>query len=250
MVISPESTYLTIIIPVYNEEKSLKRVEQQMLEFINKTDKKIEVLFVNDGSSDQSQIFIEEICQNSVPFNYIQLEKNGGLSTALKAGIDTIQTPFIGYIDADLQTSPTDFLKLLEYCEENEMVTGIRIKRKDTKVKVLSSKIANKLRRWITNDGITDTGCPLKILQNDTAKRIPFFKGMHRFLAALVILQEGKVKAIDVSHFERIEGEAKYHLWNRLVGPFVDLIAFSWIKRRYIRYKIKSSSINNKQETR
>ncbi|QZT35728.1 glycosyltransferase [Halosquirtibacter xylanolyticus] len=240
---SPEVAYLTVIIPVYNEEESLPRVFNEVTQFINYPDKRVEILFVNDGSTDNSQEIIKEICTQSSPFHFIELQNNSGLSAALKAGIDFCSSPFIGYIDADLQTSPMEFMELMRYCESYEMVTGIRQNRKDSSTKVISSRVANTMRKWITNDGVSDTGCPLKILQRQTAKRIPFFKGMHRFLAALVLLQKGRVKEVPVTHYERIEGEAKYHFWNRLLGPFTDLIAFAWIKRRYINYKIKSSDL-------
>lgn len=239
--IPQKTSYLTVIVPVYNEEESLPRVFSKLSEFINLSTKSVNILFVNDGSTDNSLQLIEHICSKNGEYHFISLDKNQGLSTALKAGIDIIESPFIGYIDADLQTSPMDFNKLLDYCESYELVTGIRQDRQDSNTKVISSRIANKLRRWVTNDGVSDTGCPLKIIQKDSAKRIPFFKGMHRFLPALVLLQEGNVKEVPVSHFERIEGEAKYHLWNRLLGPFADLIAFSWIKRRYINYTIEKS---------
>ncbi|MDC1107363.1 glycosyltransferase [Prolixibacteraceae bacterium] len=240
---SPEIAYLTVVIPVFNEEESLPRVFTEMTQFINTSEKRVDVLFVNDGSTDNSQQIINQICSQSIPFHFIELQNNSGLSAALKAGIDFCESPFIGYIDADLQTSPMEFIKLMKYCESYEMVTGIRQNRKDSSTKIISSKIANTIRKWITKDGVSDTGCPLKILQKQTAKRIPIFKGMHRFLAALVLLQKGNIKEVAVSHFERIEGEAKYHFWNRLLGPFADLIAFAWIKSRYINYNIKSSDL-------
>jgi hypothetical protein len=87
-------------------------------------------------------------------------------------------------------------------------------------------------------DGIEDTGCPLKIIDAAWAKRIPFFTGMHRFLPALIQLQGGKVKQLPVQHFERYAGTSKYHLFNRLWGPLQDTFAFRWMRTRYIRYQI------------
>jgi hypothetical protein len=92
------------------------------------------------------------------------------------------------------------------------------------------------------NDGIEDTCCPLKIMETKAARTIPFFNGMHRFIPALIQLQGGTVKQIPVQHFPRIEGTAKYHLWNRLIGPFMDTLAFVWMRKRYIRYEISESS--------
>ena len=90
----------------------------------------------------------------------------------------------------------------------------------------------------VINDAIQDTCCPLKILKSSYAREIPFFIGMHRFLPALVQLHGGKVKQLPISHSPRYAGTSKYHLLNRLVGPFFDTLAFRWMRSRYIRYKI------------
>jgi len=229
---------LTIIVPVYNEEENLPRVEKELSAFMRTSEIKACILFVNDGSTDNSPNLIESICFKNNAFKYIHLKKNSGLSTALKAGIDHITTKYTGYIDADLQTSPEDFKLLIPFIDSYDFVTGIRTQRKDSFVKKISSIIANAIRRSVTHDGISDTGCPLKIIRTEVAKQIPFFDGMHRFLAALVLVAGGSVKEVPVSHSHRLAGKPKYHLWNRLIGPLVDLCAFCWIRRNYIRYEI------------
>jgi glycosyltransferase involved in cell wall biosynthesis len=199
-------------------------------------------LFVDDGSSDGSLKIITDICRRDERYAFIALDRNYGLSTAIKAGIDHCVTPLVGYIDADLQTIPADFGKFLPFLPEYDMVNGIRAKRRDSLVKKISSKIANRLRRLLINDRIVDTCCPLKIIKLEYARRIPFFSGMHRFLPALVQLQHGRVQQVPVSHFPRLAGTAKYNLWNRLLGPFVDMLAFIWMRRRYINYHISQQS--------
>ena len=229
---------LTIIVPLYNEEGNLRRLAMELSDYINHTTYKAKVLFVNDGSNDSSARILEEICTIYQSFNYIHIRKNSGLSTALKAGIDLVDTKFAGYIDADLQTSPFDFDLLMNLADGADLVTGIREKRKDSILKMISSKIANTIRQAVTHDGVSDTGCPLKVFKTDTVSQILFFDGMHRFLPALVKLQGGIVKQVPVRHFERMAGKSKYHLFNRLVGPATDLIAFAWMRKRYIRYEI------------
>jgi glycosyltransferase involved in cell wall biosynthesis len=232
-----------IVVPIYNEEDNMIRLARVLEEYRHHASVKTCVLFVNDGSVDKSREKITEACKQYQDMFYIGFIKNFGLSAALKAGIDRVYSPFVGYIDADLQTSPDDFERLLPYRTDYELVTGIRTGRKDSFGKKLSSKIANGFRRMMTHDGIEDTGCPLKIIRTDVAKRIPFFKGMHRFIPALVLLQEGKVKQIPVRHFERLAGQSKFHLWNRLVSPFVDCFAYRWMKKRYINYTIENDNI-------
>ncbi|WP_046755488.1 glycosyltransferase family 2 protein [Kordia jejudonensis] len=229
---------LTIVVPVYNEEDNLERVEKELATYAKAAKIPVKVLFVNDGSKDKSQEMIEKICADSDIFNFISFQENRGLSAAIKAGFDETQTSLVGYIDSDLQTAPADFDLLLEHIGEYDLVTGVRANRKDSFVKNMSSKIANGIRRTFTKDGMDDTGCPLKIIKTDYAKRIPMFKGLHRFLPAMILLQEGKVKQIPVSHFPRIAGEAKYGLWNRLLGPLMDCFAYVWMKKKYINYAI------------
>jgi dolichol-phosphate mannosyltransferase len=230
---------LTVIVPVYNEAECLSRLVEEMNKFISISPVTTTVLFVNDGSRDNSQEIIEKICTDDPHYHFIKLQSNRGLSAALKAGIDHCNTSLVGYIDADIQTSPTDFLKLLEFIYEYELVTGIRVKRNDQIIKRISSTIANTVRRWLINDGIADTGCPLKVMWTKNARLMPFFTGMHRFIPALIQLQGGKVKQVPVQHFPRFAGKAKYNLRKRMIKPLVDTFAFRWMRSRYIRYQIE-----------
>ena len=235
-----EPYQFTIIVPVYNEEDNLNRVESELLAFTKIASKKTAILFVNDGSKDKSQDIIERICQRNDAFNYINFKENRGLSAAIKAGFDHVETPLLGYIDSDLQTAPEDFNLLLEKIGEYDLVTGVRADRKDSFVKNMSSKIANGIRRSFTHDGMDDTGCPLKVIKTEYAKRIPMFKGLHRFLPAMILLQNGKILQVPVQHFPRMAGTAKFGVWNRLIGPLMDCFAYLWMKKKYINYEIKS----------
>ncbi len=236
------SKTFTIIVPVYNEKDNLHRVEKELSQYIKDCPISASILFVNDGSTDGSQKIIEHICTKNKHYNYLLFKENKGLSAAIKAGFDFTKSDFVGYIDSDLQTTPQDFNLLLEYIDEYDLVTGVRSNRQDSFTKNMSSTIANSIRRAFTNDGMDDTGCPLKIIKTDYAKKIPMFKGLHRFLPAMILLQKGKIIQIPVQHFPRIAGEAKYHLWNRLFGPLVDCFAYLWMKKKYINYEVKSSS--------
>lgn len=234
---------LTLVIPIYNEEDNMAALEKVLCDYLPNALVPTCVLFVNDGSRDNSLKCMEDICKKHEAMYYISLEKNGGLSAAMKVGIDSAYSPYVGYMDADMQTTPEDLNLLLKDIEDYELVMGIRANRKDTFFKKIQSRIANGFRRMMTNDGVQDTGCPLKIMHTEYAKRIPFFTGMHRFLPALILLQNGKVKQVPVRHFPRTAGVSKYHLWNRLVSPFMDCFAYRWMKKRYINYKVAESNI-------
>jgi glycosyltransferase involved in cell wall biosynthesis len=233
----------TIIVPVYNEEDNLKRLEDELLAFIKTSKLATKVLFINDGSTDGSQSKIESICNKNSNFNYLLFNKNFGLSAALKAGFDFADTDFVGYIDADLQTSPKDFNLLLEHITNNELVTGMRTNRNDGFIKKIASTIANRIRRVFTKDGMDDTGCPLKVITTEYAKRIPMFKGLHRFLPAMILLQGGRVKQIPIQHFPRVAGTSKFGIRNRLLGPLTDCFAYLWMKKKYINYKVKETKL-------
>ena len=235
---------LTIIVPVYNEEGCLNKLFDSLDEFVQHSVIRTTVLFIDDGSTDGSLALIESFCSTHVNFHYISLRDNCGLSAALKCGIDHSNTELIGYLDADLQTKPEDFNELLKFIPEYDLVMGIRVNRKDGLVKRFSSIVANAVRKMLLNDKIADTGCPLKIIKTEYARRIPFFKGMHRFLPNAVMMLGGRVMQVPVRHFPRLAGKSKYHLFNRLTGPFIDALVVRWMQRHYICYDIKKSGLS------
>jgi len=232
----------TVIVPVFNEEDNLLRVEKELLDYMKIAIFPTKFLFINDGSKDESQKLIEKICNRNNAFSFISFKENRGLSAAIKAGFDAVDTELVGYIDSDLQTAPEDFNLLLSEIGHYDLITGVRSNRKDSFVKNMSSKIANGIRRSFTHDGMDDTGCPLKVIKTEYAKRIPMFKGLHRFLPAMILLQNGKIKQIPVQHFPRVAGKGKFGLWNRLLGPLMDCFAFLWMKKKYINYEVAKKS--------
>lgn len=234
---------MTIIIPVFNELDNLDRIESVFTEFFRTATYKCKVLFIDDGSSDGSFEKIATICKDNTSFEYLKFKQNRGLSAAIKAGINYCNTELWGYIDADLQTSPSDFNLLLEHINENDAVVGFRSKRKDTLNKKIQSLIGNSIRRALINDGIKDTGCPLKVIKSDVVKSLPFFNGMHRFIPALIQLQGGNVKQIEVGHTKRIAGKSKFNIMNRSIGPLHDAFAFRWMRKRNIRYELDKKQL-------
>lgn len=235
----------TIIVPYYNEEGNIARLEEALSDYIDKAlFKPLCVLFVNDGSTDRGPKLVEEACSRHPQFFHIDFEKNAGKSAALCAGFANTFSEYCGYIDADLQTSPEDFNILLERLPGNAMVTGIRARRKDTAFYRFQSKLGNGWRRMFTHDKAVDTGCPLKVFTTECAKKIPYYEGMHRFIPALVLLQEGATyEQLPIRHFPRLAGESKYNAWNRLGRTFADCFGYIWLKTRVRDYKISKSNL-------
>lgn len=235
---------LTVIVPVYNEAENIPRLEEAFAQWLPIASRPACVLFIDDGSTDGSSELIQAMCRRNDRFYFLAFDRNAGLSGALKAGIDYARSPLVGYIDADLQTLPDDFERLLPDAEDYELVTGIRADRHDRFFKRFQSRFANSFRRMMTRDGAVDTGCPLKVMQRAAARQLPLFRGMHRFLPALILLQEGaRYKEVPVRHFPRTAGESKFNLRNRLVAPFVDCFAYRWMKKRVIDYRVKNSNL-------
>ena len=234
----------TVIVPLYNEEDNIPELEKRLAAYLQSGVCRTCILFVNDGSTDGSLDGLRSICSKNEGFYYISFAANSGLSAALKAGFDYAESPYVGYIDADLQTDPEDFDKLLPYLKDYDMATGIRVKRNDSGFKRFQSKFANSFRRMMTGDGAADTGCPLKVFRIAAAKEFPMFKGMHRFFPALLLLQDGaKYKEVPVHHRQRVAGVSKFTIWNRMMSSFADCFAYRWMRKRYIRYRVSDSNL-------
>jgi hypothetical protein len=145
-------------------------------------------------------------------------------------------------LDADLQNDPSDIPRLLAALPGVDVVSGVRVERRDTWLRRASSRIANRVRDAVIHDGITDVGCSLKAYRAEFLRDLPLFKGMHRFLPALVELQGGTAREIPVGHRPRRFGEAKYGIGNRLFRALADLWAVRWMQRRWIDRRLEEEA--------
>ena len=232
------ATYqLTIAIPVFNEEGNLRALEDALADYLPKCLMKACVLFVNDCSTDGSLDMIRDICERRSDFFYISHTRRLGCSGAMKTAIDAIDSDYMAYTDADLQTVPEEFNLMLPYASDYPLVAGVRSSREDGWRKKLQSRIGNGFRRMMTGDGARDSVCPMKVIKMEYARRLPIFNGMHRFLPALVMLQEGGCyKEVMVTHRSRTAGKSKFNMWNRLRG-FTDCFIYRWMRRNWVDYR-------------
>ncbi len=236
-----KETLVSIILPVYNEEENIEPLTEQVVRCLDSLENPAEIIFVDDGSTDTSLEKMKAMRTefSTRVFRIVQLDRNYGLSTAMTAGFEAAKGEVIITLDADLQNDPADIPKLLEKLPEYDAALGWRVNRQDPFLKRVSSKIANFLRKKVLNDPIHDTGCSLKAYKATYVRRIKMFKGMHRFLGVLIAMEGGTITEVPVSHHPRKYGQSKYGFWNRLVSPFLDLLAVRWMKKRTIRYKAK-----------
>ena len=172
----------------------------------------------------------------------IRFEKNAGQSAAIYAGLEAAQGLTAVLIDGDLQNDPADIPRLLaEIARGADLVCGYRAQRRDTLVKRLTSRIANTVRSRFTKDGVRDTGCTLKAMRRECVSALVPFKGMHRFVPALVKGAGYRLVEIPVNHRPRRFGQSKYGLGNRAVRATIDMFGVRWLLSRRLNCKIRES---------
>ena len=170
----------------------------------------------------------------------LRFEKNAGQSAALYAGLRSARGGTAVLIDGDLQNDPADIPRLLAEIERGaDLVCGYRAQRKDTLVKRVTSRIANVVRGRFTKDGVRDTGCTLKAMRRECISALLPFKGMHRFIPALVKSAGYRLVEIPVNHRPRRFGQSKYGLGNRAIRATVDMFGVRWLLSRQLKYKIR-----------
>jgi glycosyltransferase involved in cell wall biosynthesis len=231
----------SIVIPAYNEEESLPILMEELRHVFHNLPKPAETILVNDGSTDRTlQVMLElKKKYDELSLKVISLDGNYGLTAALDAGFHTAKEEVIVSLDADLQNDPADIPKLLEKISDYDAVIGVRRKRMDRFIKKISSKIANSIRDFILSEKWRDTGCTLKAYRKSYLEKIKLFNGLHRFLPTLLLMEKARILELDVNHRERTHGKSKYGLWNRLFGPFRDLMAVRWMKQQHLSYTIE-----------
>ena len=223
----------SIVIPLFNEEKNIVNLINEIRDKLFKYNN-YEIILVNDASTDSTLKVIKNIKKENILIldNII----NKGQSFSIKEGIKFSSNETIITLDGDGQNDPGDINKLLNIYINNpdiKMVGGIRSKRKDSIIKVISSKLANYFRSRILNDGCKDTGCSLKVFDKNIFLEFPYFDGIHRFLPALFKCFGYKTFFVEVNHRKREFGVSKYGTLNRFFKGIRDIIKVnSIIKKR------------------
>ncbi len=229
-----ESPALSVVVPLYNEEANVLILQEELRAALTGLD--YEIIFVDDGSVDHTAERIEAAGN----IRLIRFEKNSGQSAAIYAGLTTARGETLVIIDGDLQNDPADIPKLLaEIVRGADLVCGYRVKRRDTLVKRATSWIANTVRSRYTKDGVRDTGCTLKAIRRECVSTLLPFKGMHRFIPALVKAAGYRLVEVPVNHRARRFGQSKYGLGNRALRATIDMFGVRWLLSRRLNYKIR-----------
>ncbi|MBL4731316.1 MAG: glycosyltransferase family 2 protein [Rhizobiaceae bacterium] len=228
----PPKPDISITIPIYNEVENLDRLESQLFAVIDLMQESVEVIAVNDGSTDGSKIKLEKICKRRKTFKVVNFHRNSGQTAALMAGIDHSQGDIIVALDADLQNDPKDIPSLLQKLDEGyDVVSGWRKKRKDAAIRRnLVSRIANRLISKISGVHLHDYGCTLKAYRRDVIIGFRLYGEMHRFIPIYATWMGARVTEIPVTHHARQFGQSKYGL-SRVYRVLLDLIVIKFLER-------------------
>ncbi|HEX3429275.1 MAG TPA: glycosyltransferase family 2 protein [Rhizomicrobium sp.] len=228
---------LSVVVPLKDEADNVGPLAQEIVRAVGQGD--VEILFVDDGSSDDTFSRLRELKSDIPALRIIRHSRNAGQSRALRSGIRAARARIVVTLDGDGQNDPADIAKVLApfHAETDAprigMVSGVRVKRRDTIAKRLASRLANRFRRWMLNDSATDIGCGLKAFRRDAYLALPYFDHMHRYLAALMQREGYEVRFVEVGHRRRMHGVSKYGVWDRFVVGVQDVFGVLWLKKRY-----------------
>jgi len=225
---------LSVIVPLYNEEESIRPLINEIKRALGRVDIDYEVLFIDDGSTDGSLKQIKEIARNDKRFRFISFRKNYGKSAALHIGFINAKGNAVVTIDADLQDDPQEIYNLLKKLDEGyDLCSGWKKKRKDPFIKKISSKFFNFVTRLISGIKIHDFNCGLKAYRKEVVENIKVYGEMHRYIPVLAKWQGFKITETPVQHRSRRYGKTKYGI-SRFFKGFVDLITVTYATR-YIK---------------
>jgi len=237
--INPE---YSVIIPVFDEEESLPVLQEKITSVMRKCGSGYEVLYIDDSSRDNSFNILKGIKGKDPRVKVYSFENHQGQSAALCAGVRLAKGNWIITLDADLQNPPEEIAKLLVYKNEYDFITGIREKRQDSFMRIISSRTAWLFRRAVLKDSTKDVGCSLRCFRRNVAEAFPFFRNFHRFFPYLAGRIGFRIKEVKVKHSPRKFGKSKYSTLNRLGQGIFDLIGVFWLSKRILKYRVKDEN--------
>lgn len=225
---------LSVVIPVCNEADNISSLCAELRQCLGNLD--YELVFVDDGSTDGTPAELARLRDAMPQLRVVRHAANAGQSAALLTGVRAARAKWVATLDGDGQNDPADLLRLLSLARSAPAPAGLyighRASRRDSRVRILSSRIANGVRSRLLHDQVLDTGCGIKLFLREVFLSLPYFDHMHRFIPALVRREGLEVVAVPVSHRHRLAGASKYGVGNRLWVGIVDMIGVMWLLRR------------------
>ena len=231
----------SVVVPFYNEAENLPPLIREIDAMLRVLEQQAEIILVDDGSTDG---FAQPPGSPAFLIRWLHISQNSGQSAAMYYGMQEARGKFIILMDADLQNDPMDAPKMLRKLEDEQLdlVTGIRRHRNDKFIRRLSSSVANAVRGALLQDHTSDTGCTLKVIRAEAAKRLPGWNGMHRFIPALVLSAGYKIGEMPVEHRARHAGFSKVAGGKRAVRATIDLLGMLWFSRRQFKGRLQEKN--------
>lgn len=217
---------ISVVIPVYNEEHSLGQLYSEIKKVFNEslTAYKLEIIIINDGSTDGSLNVLKKLHKKDKNLNIVSFRKNVGKSLALNQGFIEARGQLVVTMDGDLQDRAENIPLLVKKLEEGyDLVIGWKQKRQDPLGKIILSKAFNYFVRFFSGLRLHDFNSGLKVMKVEVAKEIDLYGGLHRFIPVLAYLRGFKITEVPVIHHQRVYGVSKYG-WERLIRGFFDFL--------------------------
>jgi len=224
-----EKMDITVVVPFFNEEENVKEMHQRLTAALANLKKNYEVIFIDDGSTDNSYGIIKDLALADKRLKVIRFKKNFGQTAAIYAGFIAATGDIIIPMDGDLQNDPSDIKNLISKINEGyDIVSGWRKHRKDPFLtRKVPSLIANRMISIVTGVNLHDYGCTLKAYRKEVVKNIKLYGEMHRFIPAIASWQGATISEIEVSHNPRVHGKAKYGM-ERVLKVVLDLMTIKF----------------------
>ena len=232
------SPVYSVVIPLKNEAGNIIDLIEELEPVMQSLGQQWELICIDDGSTDGTDRILNGVAKQKKYLRFIKFKQNYGQSSAFDAGFKAAQGQYVITLDGDGQNDPKDIPRLAQLIQDCDLVCGIRLKRKDSFIKRVTSKMANFIRKRLCDDGVQDTGCSLKIYRKTCLEHIKMYQGMHRFLPALFKIEGFRIQQIPVNHRERLKGKSNYNFYNRSLNTVADLFAVRWMKKRHLHYQI------------
>lgn len=222
--------HLSVVVPLYNEEESVEKLHESIVNAVDGAGYDFELIFVDDGSGDRTLEIASEIARRDDRLRVVEFRRNYGQTAAMAAGIDLARGDTVVTMDGDLQNDPCDIPEFVKKMAEGyDIVVGWRFNRQD---KLISRKIPSRVANWligkVTGVPIKDNGCSLKAYRASVIKRVPLYNEMHRFIPAMTSITGARIAEIKVRHHARQFGQSKYGL-SRIYKVLLDLLAVKTI---------------------
>ncbi len=226
---------ISVIIPIFNEEGSIPLLYDGLSEVLTRHYQSYEVIFIDDGSQDNSFSLLREITNRDNRVKVIKFRRNFGQSSAIAAGITHSCGKIVVLMDGDLQNDPNDIPSLVRLVEEEgyDIASGWRKRRRDNFLFVtLPSRIANRIISLVTGVKLNDYGCTLKAYRAEVLRRVPLYGEWHRFLPALASWMGARIIEKPVNHLPRRYGKSKYNIF-KTYRVILDLITVKYFLNYY-----------------